>query len=94
MSEELESGTVEETARVGWISHLLNQAADLQVRGLVEKVTNPADSRSFLYRPTFQLLTHLGVSKIEELPDYEEVKSELVALTGVLGQDSSLIPNP
>ena len=65
----------------------------LQVRVLVEKVINPADSRSFLYRPSFQLLTHLGVSKIEELPDYEEVKSELVALTGVLGQDSSLIPN-
>lgn len=50
---------------------------NLLIRGLVEKVPNPADSRSFLYRPTFQLLSHLGVAKVEELPEYEKVLEEV-----------------
>jgi segregation and condensation protein B len=49
---------------------------NLQIRGLVEKITNEKDHRSFLYRPTFDLLSFLGVSKIEDLPDYEKVKTE------------------
>lgn len=49
---------------------------NLQIRGLVEKVTNPKDARSFLYRPTFELLQFLGVSKIEDLPEYEKVLEE------------------
>jgi len=49
---------------------------NLQIRGLVEKITNEKDHRSFLYRPTFELLAFLGVSKIEDLPEYEKVKAE------------------
>jgi segregation and condensation protein B len=49
---------------------------NLQIRGLVEKVENEKDRRSFLYRPTFELLQFLGVSKIEDLPEYEKVKTE------------------
>jgi len=49
---------------------------NLQIRGLVEKITNEKDHRSFLYRPTFELLQFLGVSKIEDLPEYEKVKAE------------------
>ena len=49
----------------------------LLVRGLVEKVPNPEDARSFLYRPTFDLLSHLGISKLEEAPDYAAVKQKL-----------------
>jgi len=43
---------------------------NLMVRGLVEKVPNPEDQRSFLYRPTFELLLYLGISRVEELPEY------------------------
>ena len=50
---------------------------NLQIRGLVEKVTDEKDQRRFLYRPTFELLSFLGVSKIEDLPEYEKVKTEL-----------------
>ncbi|MDQ3014596.1 MAG: SMC-Scp complex subunit ScpB [bacterium] len=50
---------------------------NLLVRGLVEKVTNPQDERSFLYKPTFQLLSFLGISNIEELPEYTEVRKEI-----------------
>jgi segregation and condensation protein B len=49
---------------------------NLQIRGLVERITNPKDARSFLYRPTFELLQFLGVSKIEDLPEFEKVKAE------------------
>jgi segregation and condensation protein B len=49
---------------------------NLQIRGLVERVDNEKDRRSFLYRPTFELLQFLGVSRIEDLPEYEKVKAE------------------
>jgi len=49
---------------------------NLQIRGLVERIDNEKDHRSFLYRPTFELLQFLGVSKIEDLPEYEKVKVE------------------
>ncbi len=49
---------------------------NLLVRGLVERVSNPDDQRSFLYKPTFELLSYLGVSKVEDLPEYENVKKE------------------
>lgn len=49
----------------------------LLVRGLVERRTHPRDSRKYLYQSTFELLQHLGVSKIEELPEYEEVSEKL-----------------
>lgn len=42
---------------------------NLMVRGLVERITNPKDSRSFLYRPSFQLLRYLGINDIKELPE-------------------------
>lgn len=50
---------------------------NLQIRGLVERITNEKDHRSFLYKPTFELLQFLGVAKIEDLPEYEKVKAEL-----------------
>ncbi len=43
---------------------------NLLVRGLVERAANPRDSRSYLYKPSFALLRHLGVQNLEELPDY------------------------
>jgi segregation and condensation protein B len=52
---------------------------NLMIRGLVEKVTNEKDQRSFLYKPTFDLLSHLGIEKIEMLPEFEAVKKELEA---------------
>ena len=50
---------------------------NLMVRGLVERVTSEKDSRRYLYQPTLDLLRHLGLEKISDLPEYEEVKKEL-----------------
>ena len=43
---------------------------NLLIRGLVEKIPNPNDQRSFLYRATFDLLSHLGIPRVEDLPEY------------------------
>lgn len=50
---------------------------NLMIRGLIEKVTNPKDQRSFLYKPTFELLSYLGLSKIEEMPEFQKAKEEI-----------------
>lgn len=50
---------------------------NLMIRGLVEKVTNPKDQRSFLYKPTFELLSFMGISKIEDMPSYAEARTEI-----------------
>jgi segregation and condensation protein B len=50
---------------------------NLMVRGLVEKVPNPEDQRSFLYRPTFELLAHLGISRVEDLPEYQNTNESI-----------------
>ncbi len=50
---------------------------NLQIRGLVDKVTDTKDSRISLYTPSLELLSHLGVSKVSELPDYESVVKSL-----------------
>lgn len=54
---------------------------NLLVRGLVEKIDNPKDQRSFLYRPTFDLLSFLGISRIDDLPEYSSVRKELDVFT-------------
>lgn len=51
----------------------------LLIRGLIERVDNPEDSRSFLYKPTLELLSHLGVSKISDLPEFEQVRNDIEA---------------
>ena len=53
---------------------------NLQIRDLVEKITDPNDARRFLYRPTFALLQHLGVTKVEDLPEYGELEKKLQEL--------------
>lgn len=50
---------------------------NLLIRGLIEKVVHPLDSRKYAYKPTFELLSYMGVSKIEDLPDYEVTRDAL-----------------
>ena len=52
----------------------------LLVRGLVERVSDNRDQRRFLYKPTFDLLSFLGVKKITDLPEYASVKAELESI--------------
>jgi segregation and condensation protein B len=61
---------------------------NLLIRGLVEKVSNPKDSRSFLYKTTLELLSFLGISSIEELPEFGTVQSELEKFAEVTEEES------
>src|SRR3989338_4877451 len=61
----------------------------LTMRGLVRRVQNPKDERSFLYEPTTELLSELGVVRAQELPDYAEVRSKLETLEEAYRQKQS-----
>lgn len=54
---------------------------NLLVRGLIEKIIDPKDSRRFLYKPTFDTLTYLGIKSIKDLPNYEEIRSQLLEIS-------------
>src|SRR3989344_288374 len=47
----------------------------LLVRGLIEKVDQ--GGRSTVYQPTFELLSYIGVSKVSDLPGYEETQKSV-----------------
>jgi len=49
----------------------------LLIRGLIEKTSNPADLRSFLYQTTTEFLQHLGLTSIKELPEFEKLVSQI-----------------
>lgn len=50
----------------------------LSVRGLVDRETDPKDERAYLYKPSIDLLAHLGLTKREELPDFDKINSEIL----------------
>lgn len=49
----------------------------LLARGLVEREQDAGDGRSFLYRPTVSLLSHFGLRKLADLPNYEDIRNKL-----------------
>ena len=53
---------------------------NLMMRGLVERVDNPKDARSYLYRVSFHFLEYLGLSSVEDLPGFAEFKEEKIEL--------------
>lgn len=50
---------------------------NLLIRGLIERISDPTDERSYLYKPTFDLLSYLGLNKVEDLPEFASVRSEI-----------------
>lgn len=50
---------------------------NLLVRGLVERVPNPVDARSYLYKPSIDLLKYFGISRVEEVPEYTTFREKL-----------------
>ena len=45
----------------------------LSVRGLIEKTIDPKDNRRYLYKPSFDTLSFMGIKSVEELPDWADV---------------------
>ncbi len=53
----------------------------LLIRGLILRKQSELDERVFLYHPTTELLSLLGIARIEELPEYAVVRSEFEVVT-------------
>ncbi|RJQ14009.1 SMC-Scp complex subunit ScpB [Candidatus Parcubacteria bacterium] len=49
----------------------------LLIRGLIERESDPQDARSFVYKPSLELIKKLGISNTKELPNYEEIVKKL-----------------
>ncbi len=49
----------------------------LLMRGLVEKVANPNDSRSNYYQVTTEFLQHLGLQTVADLPEFSKLTAEV-----------------
>lgn len=66
---------------------------NLLVRGLIEKVVKPDDQRSFLYKPSFELLSYLAVSKIEDIPEYENMRKEFETISKDVSGGGEIVKN-
>ncbi|MDE1988476.1 MAG: SMC-Scp complex subunit ScpB, partial [Patescibacteria group bacterium] len=66
---------------------------NLLMRGLIEKVAKLDDNRAFLYKPSFELLSYLGLSKIEDAPEYAEVKKEFEAAKEEISKNEETAEN-
>ncbi|MBI4079826.1 SMC-Scp complex subunit ScpB [Candidatus Kaiserbacteria bacterium] len=66
-------------ARVDYIRGVNSSSTlrNLLARGLLERAENPEDAREYLYRPTVELLAHLGVENVNQLPDRATILGEL-----------------
>jgi len=90
LSKELSKAALETLSIILYMAPIRRSAIDyirgvnsqfsirhLEIRGLIEKLPDQNDNRVYLYRPTFELLSHLGTTNIESLPGFEEVKAKL-----------------
>lgn len=49
----------------------------LLIKGLIEKEQSKTDERTYIYKSSMDLLSYMGISKIEELPDYQDVNNDI-----------------
>ncbi len=63
---------------------------NLLIRGLIERVPNPKNARSALYRTTPRLLEHLGVTEAALLPDYEKIRGELATFRSASASEAGI----
>lgn len=60
----------------------------LSIRGLVEKTIDAKDSRRYIYKPSFDLLSFMGIQSVEDLPGYGEVKNGIEVAAKNLEEES------
>src|ERR1700722_18891717 len=44
----------------------------LMIRGLIERIPDPAHANGFVYQPTFDLMKQLGLQSKEDLPEFSK----------------------
>lgn len=55
----------------------------LSLRGLIDRETDEKRANVFLYRPSADLLRHLGAASVSELPEYEQLRKVAASITPV-----------
>lgn len=63
----------------------------LLLRGLIERIDNPKDTRSYLYRISFDFLKYLGIENCESLPQWELLQQASVPADSsreIIGQEN------
>ncbi|OGY63666.1 MAG: SMC-Scp complex subunit ScpB [Candidatus Harrisonbacteria bacterium RIFCSPLOWO2_02_FULL_41_13b] len=53
---------------------------NLLIRGLIERELDPKRANAFIYKPSFEFLRHLGISKKEDLPEFEQFQQLIKSL--------------
>ncbi|TSC72423.1 MAG: segregation and condensation protein B [Parcubacteria group bacterium Gr01-1014_38] len=64
----------------------------LALRGLVTREPHPKDRRSFVYQVSAEFLRHLGVTAVDELPDYAQLHAHAGMTTLTEAADGSSAP--
>ncbi len=85
LSEDLTPASLETLAIVAYLGPIARSRIEylrgvnslftlrnLRIRGLVERISDPVRPNAFLYRPTFTLMKHIGLTHKEDLPEYEK----------------------
>jgi len=49
----------------------------LAVRGLIQKTLDPKDNRRMIFKPSFDLLSFMGVESVSQLPNFSEVNNSI-----------------
>jgi segregation and condensation protein B len=49
---------------------------NLSLRGLLDRTGNPRDTRGYVYEPSMNFLTTLGINSIEKLPNYQVLRND------------------
>lgn len=62
---------------------------NLLLRGLIDRTPDPKDERTFVYSPSLDLLTYLGVTEVKNLPDFETVIKTLASFNAEQVDQSS-----
>jgi segregation and condensation protein B len=64
---------------------------NMLIRGLIEKEVNPKDARTYIYKPTFELMSYMGVKSVSMLPNYQKINETLSQKIAEIGaKDSTL----
>ncbi len=61
---------------------------NLLLRGLIDRTAHPNRPNTYLYRPSFNLLRHLGLNSVEELPGYEKFRAAVAKLVPESGESA------
>lgn len=90
LSKELSKATLETLSIIVYMSPIKRSEIDyirgvnsqfsirhLEVRGLIQKTTSEFDSRVYLYSPTFEALSFLGVTDVTEISGFNDIKEKL-----------------